>query len=120
VDGANSPDDVIELARQYVGRFALDFAYEEWSADYRDGLHAAYLRVMENAIQSDVAGGHVTRGLFLAQRAAEVDPDSEEIQAALVRLYRMTGAHAAAAEQYARYSDVMRDLGLDVPPLDSV
>jgi DNA-binding SARP family transcriptional activator len=44
-----------------------------------------------------------------------VDPDSEEIQVALVRLYRHSGAHAAAAEQYAHYSRVMNDLGIEPP-----
>ena len=41
-----TPDGAVALAREYQGRYALDFAYDDWSTDYRDALHAAYLRVM--------------------------------------------------------------------------
>ena len=109
--GADAPggagDDggagALELAHEYRGRFALDFAYEDWASGFRDALHAAYLRVLERAIQIDLDSGHFNRGTFLAERAGEVDPEADEIQAALVRLYRLSGAFAAAAEQYGRY-----------------
>jgi DNA-binding SARP family transcriptional activator len=110
-----TPDGSVALAREYRGRFALDFAYEDWSAPYRDALHAAYLRVMEHAIRLDLDNGHLGRGTFLAEHAAEVDPDAEEIQVALVLLYRHSGAHSAAAEQYAHYARVMRELGVEPP-----
>jgi DNA-binding SARP family transcriptional activator len=110
-----TPEGSIALANLYTGRFALDFAYEEWAAPHRDALHAAYLRVMERAVRSDIDSGHFNRGTFLAERAAEVDPEAEEIQAALVRLYRLSGAHAAASEKYQHYSQAMRDLGVEPP-----
>ena len=98
----------------------MDFAYEDWASGFRETLHATYLRVMERAIQIDLDSGHFNRGTFLAERAAEVDPDADEIQAALVRLYRLSGAYAAAAEQYGRYSRTMTDLGLEPRPLADV
>jgi len=49
-----------------------------------------------------------------------VDPEAEEIQAALVRLYRLSGAHAAAAEKYQHYSQAMRDLGVEPPAYTDV
>jgi len=107
----------VALATQYRGRFALDFAYEEWAAAYRDALHAGYLRIVERAVHADLDTGHLGRGIFIAERAVEVDPDAEEIQVALVRLYRHSGAHAAAAEQYAHYSKAMNDLGIEPPSL---
>jgi DNA-binding SARP family transcriptional activator/tetratricopeptide (TPR) repeat protein len=110
-----SPDEVARLAEEYRGRFALDFAYEEWATTYRDSLHASYLRVVEEAIRLDIDGGHFARGTFLAERAAEAEPDAEEIQVALVRLYRLSGAHAAAAEQYGHYAQSLRDLGIEPP-----
>ena len=100
--GDPTPEGATALATEYRGRFALDFAYEEWSASYRDALHASYLRVIEQAVLRDLDSGHFDRGTFLAERAAEVDPEAEEIQVALVRLYRHTGAHAAAAERSVR------------------
>lgn len=108
-----SPEGSIILATEYRGRFALEFAYDEWSVEYRDALHAGYLRVMEHAIRMDLNTGQVARGTFLAERAAEIDPDSDEIQIALIRLYRMSGAHAAAAERYGHYARVMKDLGVE-------
>jgi DNA-binding SARP family transcriptional activator len=114
------PERVATLAADYVGRFALDFAYEEWAGPYRDSLHAAYLRVIEHAIRLDIDTGHFARGIYLAERAADVEPESEEIQVALVRLYRLSGAHAAAAEQYGHYAQTMRDLGVDPPAFADV
>jgi DNA-binding SARP family transcriptional activator len=111
--GAPTPEASLALATEYRGRFALDFAYEDWSAPYRDALHASFLRVVEHAIRMDLDSGHFGRGTFIAERAAEVDPDAEDIQVALVRLYRHSGAHAAAAEQYVHYAQSMRDLGVE-------
>jgi DNA-binding SARP family transcriptional activator/tetratricopeptide (TPR) repeat protein len=111
--GQPTPDGSVALASEYKGQFALDFAYEEWATPFREALHAAYLRVIEHAVRLDLDSGHFERGTFIAERAAEVDPDSEEIQVALVRLYRHSGAHAAAAEQYGRYSRTMEDLGAE-------
>ena len=63
--------------------------------------------------------GHLDRATFLAERAAEADPESEEIQLSLTRLYRHSGAFAAAAEQYGHYANLAKDLGVEpVPPED--
>jgi len=115
------PEDVDQLTLAYRGRFALDFEYEEWAAAYRDTLHAAYLEIVERAVLDDFTSGHYDRGITIARRAMEVDPTAEQIEVCLLRLYRVTGAHAAAAEQYAHYSAVVREeLGVEPPPLDSL
>jgi DNA-binding SARP family transcriptional activator len=109
-----TPDEVDNLSAAYAGRFALDFAYEEWAVPYRDTLHAAYLQVIENAVVRDTASGNYERGVRLARRALELDPEAEQIELALLRLYARSGAHAAAAEQYSHYSAmVRRDLGVE-------
>ena len=99
-----SPDDVDRLTLLYRGRFALDFEYEEWAASYRDTLHAAYLEIVERAVLDDFTMGHYDRGITVARRALEVDPSAEQVEVCLLRLYRVTGAHSAAAEQYAHYA----------------
>ena len=117
--GLPTPDGALALATAYSGRFALDFAYEEWAGAYRDGLHASYLRVMEHAVRLDMNAGHLDRAMFLAERAAEADPESEEIQLSLTRIYRHSGAFAAAAERYGHYANLAKDLGVDpIPPED--
>lgn len=118
--GDRDPDASVALAREYRGRFALDFAYEEWTSAFRDSLHAAYLRVIETAVRLDVDSGNYLRAVFLAERACEVEPDSEELQLALVKIYRLAGAHAAAAEQYAHYAQNLRDLGVEPPSFADV
>jgi LuxR family maltose regulon positive regulatory protein len=108
------------LAKEYRGQFALDFAYDDWASSYRDSLHASYLRVMEQAIRMDIDAGEFARGTLLAERAIEVEPNSEELRVCLVRLYRLSGAHAAAAEQYAHYAEALREIGVDPPAFAEV
>jgi DNA-binding SARP family transcriptional activator len=118
---APSPDDVDLLTRTYRGRFALDFEYEEWAAAYRDTLHAAYLEIVERAVLDDFTSGHYDRGIRIARRALDVDPSAEQIEICLLRLYRVTGAHSAAAEQYAHYASVVREvMGVEPPSLDTL
>ncbi len=114
-------EEVERLVGEYRGRFALDFTYEDWAADYRDNLHAAYLRIVERELRRAADSGHYDRGIALAQRVIDVDSQADQIELALVRLYRLAGAHAAAAEQYGHYAGVMRrDLGIEPAPLESV
>ena len=112
-------DLVRDLSRAYHGRFALDFAYDEWATDYREWLHVAYLRSVESEIERNVSIGEFETGLEIAQRALEIDPRHEPLERSLVRLLKGAGAHSAAAEQYARYAHVVReDLGIEADPPD--
>jgi len=124
IDGLSrepSPEEVDLLSSTYKGKFALDFAYEEWAVPFRDALHVAYLQIVEEAVNTDIETGHHDRGIRLARRALEIDPELEGLELSLLRLYRMTGAHAAAAEQYAHYAAVLRDEhGIEPPPLSSL
>lgn len=116
-----SPDEVEGLSQLYQGRFALDFEYEEWAAAHRDSIHAAYLEIVERSVSEDVATGHHDRGIQLARRALDIDSSADGIEAALLRMYRVTGAHSAAAEQYGHYAAVMRsELGIEPVPLESL
>lgn len=116
-----SPDQVSELIDAYEGRFALDFEYEEWASPYRDWLHASFLEIVERAVAEDTASGHFDRGINLARRVLDVDQSAENVEVSLLRLYRATGAHAAAAEQYSHYAAAMREqLGVEPPPLEAI
>jgi DNA-binding SARP family transcriptional activator len=120
VTGVPTPEQASALATEYRGKFALDFAYEEWASTYRDQLHASYLRVIEHAVRLDIESGNFARGTLLAERAAEVEPESDDLQLALVRLYRLSGAHAAAAEQYGHYAQSLRGIGVEPPAFGDV
>jgi DNA-binding SARP family transcriptional activator len=115
---ARDESSVDELAGTYRGRFALDFAYEEWAAIHRDSMHAGYLEVMERAILARSDRGDLDGAIRLARAVVDTDPSADSVEVALIRLYRLTGSHAAAAEQYAHYSSAQRsELGVDVPAL---
>jgi DNA-binding SARP family transcriptional activator len=116
-----TPEDVEALVTIYRGRFALDFEYEEWAAAYRDSLHASFLEIVERSVLDDFRSGHYDRGIAVARQALEIDSSAEQIEVGLLRLYRVTGAHSAAAEQYEHYASVMRDeLGVEPLPLDAL
>lgn len=116
-----SPELVTRLAESYTGRFAVDFIYDDWASAFRDTLHASFLDRIERAVVADTKAGAFDRALSVAQLALQADPDAEQIELCLLRLYRRTGAHAAAAEQYAHYATVMREqLGIEPPPLESI
>lgn len=124
LDGCGRPPDpakVEELSDFYRGPFALDFAYEDWASPYREALHARFLETLESAIQADIGNGRVDRAIQLSRRVLDVDPEVDEVERTLLRLYRTAGAHAAAAEQYSHYAEtVRRDLGVDPPKLDDI
>ncbi|MBI3747856.1 MAG: hypothetical protein HY262_03270 [Chloroflexi bacterium] len=116
-----TPDQVAEILRLYTGRFAMDFEYEEWATPHRDWLHASFLEIVERAVLSDIETGHFDRGIRGARQVLDIDPSAEQVEVSLLRLYRASGAHAAAAEQYGHYAAVMRDqLGVEPPPLESL
>ncbi len=116
-----SPELVTRLAETYTGRFAADFMYDDWASGFRDSLHASYLDRVERAIVADTNAGAFERALSVAQLALQADPEAEQIELCLLRLYRRLGATAAAAEQYAHYANVLRDqLGVEPPPLESI
>jgi DNA-binding SARP family transcriptional activator len=116
-----APDDVDRLSDLYRNRFALDFSYEEWAAPFRDSLHVGYLGIVEAAVTRDLETGHFDRGIRLARRALEIEPDQESMELTLLRMYRATGAHSAAAEQYAHYAAYLRDeLGVEPPKLSTL
>lgn len=116
-----SPALVAELAEAYTGRFATDFMYDDWASSYRETLHATFLDRVERAIVADTRAGAFDRAVTIAQLALHSAPDAEEIELSLLHLYRLTGAHAAAAELYAHYASVLREqLGVEPPPLDTI
>ncbi len=121
IDRNRTIELVDQLSETYVGRFAADFAYEDWAADYRDWLHVGYLHIVETEIADEIAHGRFERGVRLARRALEVDPRLDTLGLSLLRMLKGSGAHSAAAEQYERYASLLRsEIGVEPPAFDSV
>jgi two-component SAPR family response regulator len=76
---------------------------------------------METAVARDIGTGNFDRAIDLARRALVADPDAEQVEISLLRLYRLAGAHSAAAEQYAHYANALkRDLGVEPPSIEMI
>jgi two-component SAPR family response regulator len=105
----------------YQGQFAADFPYEDWAAGYRDRLHARYLSVIERAVSGSGIQSSPQWRLWVGQQSLAVDSEADSIEAQVIRLYHQVGAPAAAAEQYAHYSAMLRDhLGVEPPLLEEI
>ncbi len=74
-------DRLAELLETYTGRFALDFAYEEWATDYRETLHAAVLAIVEGAISVAFDRRDFDRTIELAHGALLTRTDSRRHRA---------------------------------------
>jgi DNA-binding SARP family transcriptional activator len=110
-----------ELLDTYVGKYAIDFAYEDWANDYRERLHAAVLGAVEGDIVRHRQERDFDRAIRLAQRVLAIDPQADAIELELLRAYKASGRQSAAAEQYAHYSAVVREeLGADPPSFSDV
>lgn len=120
IAGSPTVAEALSLLSLYDAPFALDFAYEEWAARYRDPLHASVLRVVEQALRGAAESRELQDAVALGEQAVRLEPDADELQLALIDLYRLTGAHAAAAEQYERYAATLKTLGVEAPPIDDL
>ena len=116
--GADVFEQVLDL---YQGKYALDFAYEEWALAYRENLHAAVLSTGEAAMASGRASRQFDRSIQIGHALLAIDPDADGIELELLRAYKASGRQAAAAEQYAHYAAYVRgELGADPPAFGDI
>lgn len=105
----------------YRGKFAPEFEYEDWAIATRDGLHAAYLELVERLVRTRASAGDWQRGADVARAALSVDPYAEGIERNLIALYHQAGFHAAAAEQYAHFAATQKiEYGVEPPALEAL
>ncbi len=120
IDGDTS-NAVEELMALYRGRFALDFAYEDWSTAYRENLHAAILAAGEASIAHARRAQDFDWAIRIGHDLLAIDPAADAIELELLKSYKASGRHAAAAEQYAHYAAHMRDeMGVEVTSFDQI
>ena len=111
-----------QLVDGYTGRFALDFEYEEWAAPYRDWLHASFLEIVERAVSQPTSRrATFDRGISLARRVLDVDPDAEQVEVSLLRLYRAAEPMRRLLSSTRTTRRCMREqLGIEPPPLEAL
>ncbi len=123
LEGQRSPDGgaVADLLDEYVNRYAVDFAYEEWAVPYRDTLHAAVLGYVEQAMGAAATSERWDTVISLARRVLTIDSAADAIELGLLHAYKRSGRRAAAAEQYAHYAAAIREeLGVEPPLLEDI
>ncbi len=107
--------------RQYRGRFAPEFEYEDWTFDWREQLHTTYLDLVSRAQRECVANGDLDTAVAVSRAALSLDPRNTDLHEALVWLLLAIGSRPAAAEQYAHYATVHReDVGAEPLRLDEL
>lgn len=117
----NNDSSIDSLVDHYSARYALDFAYDDWAADYRETLHAAVLGAVESAMRTAIASENFARAIRMGQAVMALDPQADSVELELLRAYKRSGRQAAAAEQYAHYAAFVREeLGTEPPPYGEV
>lgn len=110
-----------ELEELYTSRYALTFAYDDWAETYRENLHAAVLAAAESSLVAAMRDSDFERAIQISHTMLAVDPHADGIELELLRAYKRSGRHAAAAEQYAHYAAYVRqELAADPPSYDEI
>jgi DNA-binding SARP family transcriptional activator len=100
----NLADVSVPILRDYQAKFALDFEYEDWSAAWRDQLHALFLQACQSTSEALVAAGRHQLAIDIVGRALLIDPAALELEARLVVALHRSGATTAAGHQYGHYA----------------
>src|SRR5215469_1491408 len=89
--------------------------FETWLLSQQRRLAAASEAILHEAALASMSRGAFDTAIGYAVRAAAMSPLDENHQALLIRLYRMTGDHDAAAKQFAAFKKTL-DAELGVAP----
>ncbi|MFV2063490.1 MAG: BTAD domain-containing putative transcriptional regulator [Chloroflexota bacterium] len=109
------------IVRLYTGRFAPEFEYEDWAADWRILLHGKFLHLCQATVAALLGNGRVAQAIDVLSRALEIDGLAHDLREMLIRTLTRAGATDAAASHYRHYAILMeRDLGVRAPPIDEI
>ena len=90
-------------------------AFESWLLSQQRHVAAASEAILHEAALGSMSRGDKNAALRYAMRASMMSPLDENHQALVIRLYRLTGDHAAAERQFAACIELF-DRELGVPP----
>jgi DNA-binding SARP family transcriptional activator len=106
------------LMRLYVGGFAPEYEYEEWTLDWRNLVHTTFLHLAHRTAVLLMEHLRPSEAVEVLSHAVSVDGQALELHALLVRALDLTGAKDAARQQYRFYATaVRRELGIEPPPM---
>jgi TolB-like protein len=120
-------DEGVEAAvALYRGDLLEGFAlseepFDEWLVRERAHRRRRALEAGEKLLERRAASGEVASGLALGERLLALEPTSEPVTRALMRLQRTKGARAAAVRQYERCRQALAaELGVEPTPETTV
>jgi DNA-binding SARP family transcriptional activator len=103
--------------RDYSGRFAPEFEYDEWAMSWRHRLHAEFLGLAASTLDELESSGDLSEARDVASHVLDIDSTAREIEQRLVRIYWRLGARSAAHSQYAHLVSVDRADGVEPPSI---
>ncbi len=118
---AGSPSSTAAAAlRDYAGRFAPEFEYDDWALSWRQRLHAEFLGLAAATLGELENSGDLSEARDIASHVLDIDSTAREIEQRLVRIYWKLGARSAALSQYAHLVAADRADGLEPPPIEEL
>ena len=98
---------LLEAAAVYRGHFIPKMLHMHWAMALDAYFHSKYIAVCTMAAELLCAGERWQEVIALCRSALELEPYSDELNAALVRALDASGLSAAALEHYERISRMM-------------
>ncbi len=109
-------DPARKAVRQYAGKFAAEFEYEDWAHDWRDQIHSSFLHLGRSLQRVLASRGALSEAVEVAQFILAEDPRAIDVERALVWTYVASESNDAAALQYQHYATNYRELFAASPP----
>jgi DNA-binding SARP family transcriptional activator len=118
---AGNPTSMAAAAlREYAGRFAPEFEYDEWAIGWRHRLHAEFLGLAAATLGELENSGDLSEARDIASHVLDIDSTAREIEQRLIGIYWKLGARSAALSQYAHLVAADRADGLEPPSIEDL
>ncbi len=104
----------------YAGELLPGDLYEDWVDNTRSGLRTLYLALLVEMARLYEEREDYGPAVEALGRVIEEEPAHEEVHAALMRLYAISGRRAEAIRQYERLREILRrELAVEPAPASS-
>jgi DNA-binding SARP family transcriptional activator len=110
----------VSIVKDYSGRFAPEFEYDEWAIGWRQRLHAEFLEFATATIDRLEASGELSEARDCASHVLDVDSTAREIEQRLIRIYWRLGARSAATSQFEHLVASDNADGLEPPSIEEL
>ena len=96
-----------EAITLYTGDILPEDRYEDWAIDRRNDLRGLYLGMLQDFAHRFESRGEWARAIDALRRSLMAEPAAEEIHAALMRVYALSGRRQQALQQFQLLSEIL-------------